>query len=169
MQFNREALAEGPRCELLTTTCVTYEARFPWTTKYIAICSHIRVPDQLLSASSGLPKGTVIVRLAELPDPCVVATSLTYVDEDYAAGLARLRNPSLQALLYLTRSRQASQAIELTREGDVIVVGAESPSSLSQALSMLGVSDGEIEKSTMPPCDEASLQRLSSHRLDMLK
>ncbi|MGC9071479.1 MAG: hypothetical protein ACP5HK_02105 [Acidilobus sp.] len=152
----------------MLTNCVAYEARLPWATRYLAVCPHLRVTDEALSSiTSGLPPNRVIVRLRELPDPCAVAVAVTYVDEDYRAGYARLRNPSLQALAYLTLTRQVGQATEMTRAGDVVVAGAESPQALAEVLLLLGVR--EIQWVPLPPCDQGSLLRLSSYRLEVLR
>lgn len=149
-------------------SCSAYEAELPWGRRYVAVCTGVNVSDEELARlSSALPLGVVLVRIRSSPDPCVLAVTLTYVEEDYAAGYSRLRNPSLQALLYLTGARQVSQAIEASRGGSVIAVGATSDEALQEALRPLGVS--VPKPAPIPQCDPDSLEALTSQRLELIR
>jgi len=165
MQFNPQALTQRPRCQLLS--CKAYEAELPWGKRYVAVCRDVRVPDELLeSASRGLPPSRLLVRLAEEPDPCALAVALSYVEEDYSSGLARLRTPSLQALLYLTSSRQVDEAISRSKGGDILAFGAESPQALTDLMRSFGLSPGPLHP--LPQCDRRSLGTLAASRLDIM-
>jgi len=118
----------------------------------------VRVPDELLeSASRGLPPSRLLVRLAEEPDPCALAVALSYVE---------LRTPSLQALLYLTSSRQVDEAISRSKGGDVLAFGAESPQALRDLMRSFGLSPGPLHP--LPQCDRRSLGTLAASRLDIM-
>ncbi len=152
----------------MLTACQAYEAELPWGRRYVAVCIGVRVvDDDLARLSSTLPPGELVVRLRSPPDPCALAVALTFVEEDYAAGYSRLRNPSLQALLYLTRTRQVSQAVEASRGGEVVAVGSQSREGLQEALRALGVTSPELTQ--IPPCDVEALEDLSAHRLELIR
>ncbi len=133
----------------------------------MAVCRGVNLNDEQLGKVSELRPGNFVVRLRYPPDPCLLALTVTYVEEDYSAGYARLRNPSLQALLYLTLTRQAAHAIEASRGGDVIAVGSATREGLSELLRTLGASPAE--PIPLLSCDKDSLHRLSAHRLDLIR
>ena len=152
----------------MQASCSAYEAELPWGRRYVAVCTGVSVgDDELARLSSALPPGIILVRLRSPPDPCVLAVALTYVEEDYAAGYSRLRNPSLQALLYLTNARQVSQAVEASRGGSVIAVGASSGEALQEALRPLKVS--VPRPLPLPRCDPDLLEALTLHRLELIR
>lgn len=147
--------------------CRAYEVQVPWSRYYVAACRGANADDRLISETSrSLGLSAVVLRLRDEPDPCQAALYYMYAAEDYAMGEGRLREPSLRALLYATRSRQVSEAIRLSRGGDVVLVVSYDRQKAEEAIRQLGLEPPEgFAKAA---CSPDGVSALASFRLGLL-
>ena len=128
----------GARSELSSIAPCSYVVLGPY--KVWLSASRVNMKgDEIASVSASLEeRGVAVLGVSELGNSCSYAQALLYAIEDRVMGTSRARRLSLEALLYVTGSRQIKEALLKTGNNPVYaVVASLDPDGCFLGLSML--------------------------------
>ncbi|AFZ70493.1 hypothetical protein Calag_0749 [Caldisphaera lagunensis DSM 15908] len=100
-------------------------------------------------------------------EPCVIALVYTYVLEDIKYD-SKISNISLKALLYLTKSKQISDAIESSRNFNGLAIVSINKQGIIDALKEIGYEIDNIEEETYNCKNLDGLTDITAYRLNEL-
>ncbi|MCE4608117.1 MAG: hypothetical protein F7B61_04065 [Caldisphaeraceae archaeon] len=142
-----------------------YRFKFPLDDIYVSIIEKFGIDNTMLSQISKLNQPrSLIFSVNKGEDPCLLAFIYFYVMEDYDLEEARLSNASLRALLYLTGSRQVSEALEKAKHFDSIGIVSNGVEHFYKALSSLGLYESTFKEEVID-CDMDKIARVTRFRL----
>ncbi|MEB2793485.1 MAG: hypothetical protein G5Z42_01695 [Caldisphaeraceae archaeon] len=142
-----------------------YRFKFPLDKIYVSIIEKFDIDNATLSQVSKLNQPrSLIFSVNKGEDPCLLAFIYFYVMEDYDLEEARLSNASLRALLYLTGSRQVSEALEKAKRFDSIGVVSNGVEHFRKALSSIGFHENAFEEEVID-CNMDKMVKVTHFRL----
>ena len=141
---------------------------YPFDSLYLARISNESVDKKLLAnITKKLQPYTLVFSIPNDIELCDIALIYTYVLEDIKND-SKISNISLRALLYLTRSKQISDAIEKSRDFNDIVIISVNKQGIINVLNEMGHAINYLDEDVYECKNLNRLTDISAYRLNVL-